>query len=56
VRTEQFSMSQHVDSLQFDFEVVNAVTVNISCGKKHASKIRIWISSPEEYERSASEE
>jgi hypothetical protein len=42
VRTEQFSMSQHEDSFQMEFEVVNAVTVNVSRGKKHASKIANW--------------
>jgi hypothetical protein len=29
-------MSQHEDSFQLEFEAVNAVTVNISRGKKHA--------------------
>jgi hypothetical protein len=42
VRTEQLSMSQHEDSFQLELEVVNTVTVNVSRGKKHASKIVNW--------------
>jgi hypothetical protein len=38
----QCSMSHHEDSFQLEFEVVNAVTVNVSHGKKHASEIANW--------------
>jgi hypothetical protein len=42
VRREQVSMSQHEDSFQLEFKVVNAVTVNISDAAR-SKQTRQWI-------------
>jgi hypothetical protein len=50
VTTEKLASSntsQYEDS--FQFEVVNAVTVNISCGRSTQTRQRIGIRNPEKY-------
>jgi hypothetical protein len=45
-RTEQFTVIQHEDSFQLEFEVVNAVTANISdAARSTQTRQRIGISS-----------
>jgi hypothetical protein len=52
----QFSTNQYEDSFQLEFEVVNAVTVNISRGRSTQARQRIGIRSTQENKRSAGEE
>jgi hypothetical protein len=49
-------MSQHEDSFQLEFEVGNAVTVNISCCRSTQARQRIGIRSTQENKMSAGEE
>jgi hypothetical protein len=50
-------MSQHEDSLHLEFEVVNAVMVNISdAARSTQTRQRIGLAAAKEYKRSASED